>query len=283
MNDNFPKLNPLNSSSIEDAKHFSAIASPFADLVSGETTVMPYCSPGDVQYAEDWKHPHFDYTINHLGFRHEKIITETDLAVFGCSFTFGTGLPIEMLWHTLLANKLNTTVTNYGLAGASVESIIDVALIVSNHTKINKIIFLLPSFSRIQIAKSSPYPKDEGRVNYLSLIPNHVSMLCKAYSIDSDKFFKLMPDEEMYKIMKNKLYLVDYVFKQKNIKTYYSSWDPDTYHFLAKMELQGVILPEWTSTGIENPLEDLARDKMHPGIKHHTQFAEQIVELIKDV
>lgn len=283
MNDNFPKLNSLNSSSIEDVRHFSAITSTFYDLNPGDTTVFPYCSPGDIKYAEDWKYPQFDYVMNHLGFRQDKIPTETDIAVFGCSFTFGSGLPIDMLWHSLLANKLNTTITNYGLAGASVESIIDIALIVSNHTKINKIVFLLPAYSRIQIAKSSPYPRDEGKVNYLSLIPNHVSMLCKAYGIESDDFFKVIPDEEMYKIMKNKLYLVDYVLKQKNIKTYYSSWDPDTYNFLAKMELQGVVLPEWTSTGIENPLEDLARDKMHPGIKHHTQFAEQIEEFIKDV
>lgn len=281
MNDNYPKLNYLNSSSIEDVRHFSAIASPFNYLQPNELTVLPYCSPGDMQHAESWTHPQFDYTMNHLGFRNDKIPTEADLAVFGCSFTFGTGLPIDMLWHTLLANKLNTTATNYGIAGASVETIADVSLIVSNHTKINKAIFLLPSFNRLQIAKTSPYPADEGEVNYLSLIPNHVSMLCKAYKIDSDMIYRTIHDEEMYKIFRNKIYLVDYYFKQKNIKTYYSSWDPETYIFLSKMELEGVVLPDWTSKGMVQATTDLARDKMHPGPVHHIQFVDKIIDYIK--
>lgn len=281
MNDNFPKLNYLNTSSIEEVKHFAAIASPFSNLIPGETTILPFASPGDLQHADSWPHPHFDYVINHLGFRNSEIPTETDLAVFGCSFTFGTGLPIEMLWHTLLAKQLNTSVANYGVAGASIESIIDISLIVSNHTKINKVIFLFPAFNRIQIAKSSPYTMHNGEVNYLSLIPNHVSMLCKAYDIESDKILSIIPDEEMFKIFRNKIYFLDYIFKQKNIKTYYSSWDPATYRFLSKMELQGVILPDWTSKGMVQATTDLARDKLHPGPVHHVQFVDKIIDYIK--
>jgi len=283
MNDNFPKLNYLNSKTIEDVRHFSAVASPVNTLKPGETTVLPYCSPADIRFADTWKLDHFDYVMNHLGFRHEKTPTETDIAAFGCSFTFGTGLPVEMLWHSVLAEKLNMSVTNYGVAGSSIESIIDMSLIISNHTRIKKVVFLLPSFSRIQIAKTSPYRTDEGKVNYLSVIPNHVSMLCNAYEIDSDMIYKVFTDEEMYKTMRNKLYLVDHIFKQKNIQTYYSSWDPETYEFLSNMELEGVVLPAWTSNGIDNYTTDLARDNMHPGPKHHVYFAERIMDYIKNV
>jgi hypothetical protein len=278
MNENFAKLNYLNSSSIEEVKHFSTLTATVSNLSKDELTQFPYFTMGEIKHAEFWPYEQFDYSLNHLGFRNADIPNEVDLAIFGCSFSFGTGLPIEMLWHTLLANKLNTTASNYGMPGASIESVFNVSLIVSNHTKINKAIFLLPAYSRMQVAKTSPY-KDE--VNYLSIIPNHDSELCKAYGVETDMLVKATPDEEMYKTLRDNLYFVEYVFKQRNIKTYYSSWDPDTYLFIKQMNLQGVLLPDWTSNGMEQATTDLARDRLHPGPEHHRQFVNKIIEYIK--
>jgi hypothetical protein len=278
MNENFAKLNYLNTKTIEEVKHFSALTTTTSNLPTEELTTFDYFSPGDIEHASTWEYPQFNYTLNHLGFRNKEIPTKVDLAIFGCSFTFGTGLPLEMLWHTVLANRLNTEAANYGMPGASVQSIVDVALIVSNHTSINRAIFLLPTFSRIQIAKSSP---DMDEVNYLSVIPNHKSALCRAYGIDTDMIVKTIPNEEMFKELRDSLYIVDYIFKQKNIKTYYSSWDPDTYAFLKQMDFQGTLLPDWTSKGMEQATTDLARDKLHPGPIHQTQFVDKIIDYIK--
>lgn len=278
MNIDFAKLNYLNSSSIEQVKHFSALTTLVSNLPKGELTNFPYFSAGDIEHAASWQYDQFDYVINDLGFRNDEIPTQTDLAIFGCSFSFGTGLPVNMLWHTLLANKLNIKASNYGVPGASIESVINISLIISNHTKINKAIFLLPAYSRIQVAKTSPY-KDE--VNYLSIIPNHKSELCMAYGIDTEMLVKSTPDEEMFKTLRDNLYFVDYIFKQRDIKTYYSSWDPDTYKFMKQMNLQGCLLPEWTSNGLHQAETDLARDKLHPGPEHQQQFVDKIFNYIK--
>lgn len=278
MNENFAKLNYLNASSIEDVKHYSTTTSSTRALPIGEITEFPYYSPNDIQYANTWEHEQFDYKINHLGFRNTEIPKETDIAVFGCSFTFGLGLPIDMLWHTLLANRLNSKVANYGIPGASAKTIADIALIISRHTKINKAIFLLPTYSRMQIAKSSPY---DDEVNYLSIIPNHKSELSRIYEIEAELLTKATPDEEMFKVLRDSVYLVDYVFKQRNIKTYFSSWDPETYEFLTLMNLEGVLLPDWTSKGMKQATTDLARDKMHPGPIHQQQFVDKIIDYIK--
>lgn len=278
MNENFAKLNYLNTKTIDDVKHFSTLTTVMSNLPVGELTTFDYFSPGDIQHASTWEHPQFNYILNHLGFRNEEVPSEVDLAIFGCSFTFGTGLPVDMLWHTILANRLNTKASNYGMPGASIKSIVDVAMIISNHTKINKAIFLLPRFSRIQIAKSNPITDE---VNYLSVIPNHKSELCRAYGLDTDMIVKAIPDEEMFKELRDSLYIVDYIFKQKNIQAYYSSWDPDTYQFLTQMNFQGTLLPDWSSTGMEQATTDLARDKLHPGPIHQTQFVDKIIDYIK--
>jgi hypothetical protein len=278
MNENFAKLNLLKSSSIEDVKHYSTTNTSTVGLPVGEITQFLYYSPGDIQYAHTWEYEQFDYMINHLGFRNTEIPKETDIAVFGCSFTFGLGLPIEMIWHTILADRLNTKVANYGVPGASIKTITDLAMIISNHTKINKAIFLLPTYSRMQVAKTSPF---EDEVNYLSIIPNHKSELCKKYEIEAELLVKSTPDEEMFKVLRDSVYLVDHIFKERNIKTYFSSWDPDTYEFLTYMDLQGVLLPDWTSKGMQQATTDLARDKLHPGPVHQQQFVDKIIDYIK--
>jgi hypothetical protein len=47
------------------------------------------------------------------------------------------------------------------------------------------------------------------------------------------------------------------------------------------MNLQGVLLPDWTSNGMEQATTDLARDRLHPGPEHHRQFVNKIIEYIK--
>jgi hypothetical protein len=137
---------------------------------------------------------------------------------------------------------------------------------------------LLPAYTRIQIAKTSPY-KDE--VNYLSVIPNHKSELSRVYGIDTELIIKAIPDEEMFKIARDSLYIVDYIFKQRGIEIYYSSWDAETYNFIREMDLEGTVLPIWTSTSEQQAKSDLARDKSHPGHEHHAQFADMILDYIK--
>jgi hypothetical protein len=277
MNQSFFKFNHINSLSIEDVKHFSATIAVMAELKKDELTRFPYFGKGEFQFASEWTYPQFDYVLNYLGFRNETSPDHIDLAAFGCSFTFGTGLPVDKLWHTLIGNKLNMTSANYGMPGASIKSIIDVALIISNHVNIKKAIFLLPTYNRIQIAKSNP---NIDEINYLSVIPNHKSELCKAYGIEAELLARSIPDEEMVKVMRDSLYLVDYIFKQRGIKAYYTSWDPETYGFISKLELDSIVLPEWTSIDASQASTDLARDKLHPGPKHHAQFVEKIIDYV---
>ena len=76
MNNRFHKLNYLKTSTIEEVKHFSTLTTTMADLPKDELTTFPYFSRGEVEFAGEWQYPHFDYSLNYLGFRNESIPIE---------------------------------------------------------------------------------------------------------------------------------------------------------------------------------------------------------------
>lgn len=277
MIDSFAKLNLLDSSDITDVHHYSKLESKQLGNVGSDIAVYDFYSIDDLKYADQWPHEQFDYRINNHGFRYNETPPAVDIAVFGCSFTFGTGLPAHMLWHNILADSRNETCLNFGIPGASIKSITDVFCIVSKHIKIKKAIFLLPSNSRIQIAKTHP---SEEKVDYLSAIPGHDSKLCAYYNLDTNGLYKYLPDEETMKVAKDQVYLTEYLAKNRGIDLYYSSWDPTTYELLSKMDLKhSTLLPPWW-TPVEL-VEDKARDNYHPGPGHHKYWFNDIKELIK--
>jgi hypothetical protein len=277
MNDSFAKLNVLNSAQLSDVNHYSRLEAKDRVIADVGTTTFQFYSIDELKHMDKWQYDQFDYVVNKHGFRFEETPAETDLAVFGCSFTFGMGLPNEMLWHNILAKEMNTSCLNFGMCGASIKSMIDVFCIVSKHIKIRRAVFLLSSLMRSQIAKKHPL---NGEVDYLSAIPGHDSMLCKSYGIDSANFYKFMHEEEFYKDARNEIYLSEYVAANRGIDVYYGSYNIDTIGLLKSMSFtNGVLLPPWRTPS--DLMLDFARDNMHPGPKHHKYWANEIKPFIK--
>lgn len=266
------KLNLLDSTSIDDVLLYTTVSANLSNLPKDIVSHINYFTIDDMKYADTWHE--FGYDVHHLGFRFTELPKEVDIAVFGCSFTFGVGLPQEMLWHSLLPKKA----LNFGLPGASAKTALDLFLIVSKHIKIKKSIILLPSVDRMQIAKTNPNTND---IAYLSIIAGHRSKLAEHYKVDSDLIYKAVPDEERHKIFVEQTYLSEYVAKHRDIELYYSSWDPVTYQLIKDMTLtHAKVLPEWSSGSRDLINTDLARDKMHPGPQHHQIWADKIKDLL---
>lgn len=273
----FAKFNILNSENIKDVRRYTITSANLSVLPENCITKIDYFSYDDLKFAEKWKGDHFDYRINDLGFRFEEVKQEIDLAVFGCSFTFGVGLPVSMLWHNILSEKLKFSCLNFGVPGSSGLTTLELFLIVSKHIKIKKAIFLLPSHTRLQIAKKHP---DRNNVDYVSVIASYNSSMCELYGIRDVEIFKYLPEDELLKQFRNSVYVAEYVAKNRSIETFYSSWDRDTYEFLKNMSLTGVLLPDWRSESKEQQMNDLARDGKHPGPEHHLMFANKIINLL---
>lgn len=273
-NSNFAKINIVNSKSLDDIKNYSAIG---LDPITTGTT--DFFGTTELMNAHLWEHEHFTYTFNDYGFREDAFPDKTELAAFGCSFTFGSGLPKDKLWHNVLAQRKNCRSLNFGLPGRSIASIVDMFLIVSKHININTAVFLLPSFTRTQLA--TVHPNDKEIINYIDTDVNFKSHITSCYGIDSDIVYRALSNEELYKITRDKIYLLDYIAKHRNIQVYMSSWDEPTYHFLNLLDLENIIIiPRWQSPSMEFAKQDLARDKLHPGMKHHELWADTIKDYI---
>ena len=273
MNPRIAKLNLLNSKSINDVKLFSLTNTMDTGYVTD------YYGHNDIKYAETWPYEHFNYVINDFGFRGDVLPREVDIAAFGCSFTFGTGLAQDMTWHNLLAKELNRTSFNFGLPAKSIQSIVDIFLIVSKHIKMSNAVFLFPSISRLQIAKTSP---DSKKVYYLNTCVDFKSEVNRMIEVSEDAVYRAIPDEEMCKICKNQVYLLEHIAKERNINVYIGCWEYESYCFLKELELEYItLLPPWKSETIEFADSDKARDGTHPGPKHHFKWMNEIKGYIK--
>jgi hypothetical protein len=279
MNDSFAKLNLLDSASLNDVRRYS---SHYPSTDDRDGYVTEYIGRDDIANADKWPYEHFSYHINDYGFREIEYKSnypdEIDFGVFGCSFTFGVGLPEHMLWHNIISKKLNASILNFGMPAASIETIVDTFLIVSKHIKMKRAIFLLPSISRMQIAKKHP---EADLINYINIMPNYNATVAEYFDINEDLIYRAIPEEEIYKICRNKLYLLDHIAQQRGIKLYISAWEQETYDLLKMLNLKSIILPQWISTSLEFAKSDLARDNKHPGPEHHKLFVDRIFNSIK--
>lgn len=275
MNNTFLETNLLDSKNLSEVKNYTIIESRFKGSNTGY--FFDYYNINDEKYSDQWTHGNFGYSMNEYGFRFEEMPKKCELAAFGCSYTFGLGLPTHMLFHQIVAEKLGITCHNFGVAGSSIKTVVDLFLITSKHIQISTAIFLLPSLNRLQIAKLDP---DDHNIKYLTLIPGVESKLAKYFEIDSVGITKYIPDEEVYKSAKEQLYLLDLIGKSRGVKIFCSSWDYKTCEMLQVLKLKHIkLLPNWVT-----PPElqgDVARDKSHPGINHHKFFADRVIDFIK--
>lgn len=275
-------MNFLTSKNINDVKKLT-LCTTRPDLRIANPITVDCFSPREHEHKSTWKFQNFDYSISELGFRGNTLPTEIDIAAFGCSFTFGQGLAEEMTWPNLLATDLNMTVYNFGQPATGVKNIADLFALLTTHVKIKHAIFLLPPYHRLQVAAKN---QRTNSVDIVPILPNYEGSIVGRYTVNSADIYKALPEEELMKIFKDAVYLIDHLSSLKGIRAYYSSWEKDTYKFLAHMKNNLNLLPEWTAraeyTGtVEYLNDDFARDMLHPGPRHHKNWSWKIKDFIK--
>jgi hypothetical protein len=74
-----------------------------------------------------WNNKPIEYKINSLGYRmneFDEIDWSNYMAVFGCSHTFGTGMPLDDLFSTKISKDLKLDIVNASIPGGSNNSIL---------------------------------------------------------------------------------------------------------------------------------------------------------------
>ena len=90
-------INLFDSASLSDVTPYIVTGGAMDGSKIGQCQEFEYASYDDIKHADTWPHPHFGYSINRYGFRTtDTIPNEIDIAAYGCSFTYGLGLPEDM-------------------------------------------------------------------------------------------------------------------------------------------------------------------------------------------
>lgn len=88
----------------------------FADLMRDPEHQAYFSSLG-------WERPGaITYAINSDGFRCAEFSDDPCIMALGCSFTFGTGLPLDTIWPELVGRSLGLRVANLAWGGYSADS-----------------------------------------------------------------------------------------------------------------------------------------------------------------
>lgn len=221
-----------------------------------------------------------DYEINQYGYRTSKmtnnIFKENNIACFGCSNTFGTGLPWEETWPSVL-NKLlgeDWSVKNYGVIAASNDMI---SRLIYNYTISHKpkiICCYLPEVFRMELYKEYSYD---------NFLPYGASDIEKnnLNKWEYYRAYRKIANEEnsIYNFIKNYKF-IEMICNLKNIKLYWGTWSDVI--ILSNINFKNEILNYNNYIGhddIEKYI-DSARDNLHFGKNTHNFIANKFYNKI---
>jgi hypothetical protein len=94
------------------------------------------------------------YVHNSYGYREEEydLTSKSNILCLGCSFTMGVGLKLEHSWPSILKKQFkDSNVYNFGLGGASSDTVVRILANVSSVFNPHAVFILWPSSSRYEL------------------------------------------------------------------------------------------------------------------------------------
>jgi hypothetical protein len=101
-----------------------------------------------------WVDTVIEYTYNSHGFRCEEFDSRPSVLALGCSFTEGTGLPIEQTWPFYLSQMLGLHVWNLGSGGASIDTVFRMLDYYIKRLNVQHVFLLIPPGGRFEFQDS---------------------------------------------------------------------------------------------------------------------------------
>lgn len=214
------------------------------------------------------------YIPNSFGFRDTEILEDVDICYYGCSITYGVGVPLESRYTNLIDNELNYTSNNFAVGGASLEDAAHLFITTSKFVKMKTAFFLLPEYLRTTF----PVQVDTD-YRYFYIFPNYVESISKTSPhYDLAKIYYQQPESVYIEKARNNLEIICNWAKTKNIKLIFASWAFDVYTNL----LDAVNFPD-VKIIRRMELDTKGCDNSHPGEEAHQLFSQNAIEAIKEI
>ncbi len=226
------------------------------------------------------------YTVNSAGFRmYERWGGPNKVACFGCSNTFGQGLMDHETWPYLLQDNLDSTkytAYNYGLCGASADTISRLIFLYTQLHKPHAIICLFPDiFRKEYFTKNTKLP-----VNFCPFMD-------KKY-IPSDKEYQsyiglVNQYDGFFNFIKN-IKFIETICNANNIRFYWHTWSPqlldiDRLTIKTYFNQKNCLIKDDMLYDIElkNNIRDKcfkARDGAHNGEKYNSILSNEFAKML---
>lgn len=215
----------------------------------------------------------FDYYINDIGFRDiYPTCGSRVFGFFGCSMTFGEGLPSEDNFPAVLANKFNMSCLNLGLPGIGAHRVAQVFAAAASVWTIDTALVTLPNWARFH------YVDSQNNVKSIDLPYPTKDKECELVRMSILREFS---DQYMLSASKDAINYIITVAKLKNIKLILTSWDPDVSRMIEYTT--GYSAPHYNlwEPGAPVVSGDHARDRTHPGVNIVNRYIDKITRCVK--
>jgi hypothetical protein len=220
------------------------------------------------------QHAGFTYQHNEWGFRSGAIQRTCDVCFYGCSQTYGEGVPESTRWTDVVAQTHALSFNNFGIKGIGNDSILEVFWATSQHVKMKTAVFMLNGLYRPLVVLGN------GKiVEYHNMTANMDTSVRTQLDLAYYKDTLLrMPDEYFEHINAQAIIKIRQLCKLMGIRAIFSTWHQSHYTNLLKVHARLPIImaprprEEWR---YDTP----ARDKSHLGIESNSALA----SLFKDL
>jgi len=186
------------------------------------------------------------YKFNSLGYRSAEF-GSAKLLYAGCSNTFGTGVPEETIWGTVLANKLNLPYANLSKQGASAQWIVkNIFAYFDEHGHPDILCCLFPDPFRISMASNedllvdvhpSVREKDSKRHAISTVFEAHLGWSLSPkespeYSKKPHRMADVIPADAAVYASTQSILMLDQYCRAMGIKFVWTTWDIGYLNFL---------------------------------------------------
>ena len=226
-----------------------------------------------------------EYRINSLGYRGERTVEEmyNSTGVWGCSYTFGVGVPTKDTYASILADKIETPIHNFGIPGAGIQKITKSFIVNNNFFKFKTAFFVLPSLYRFEYLSLNSYDTPEevlsNKVSTFDLIHNWLPSHNKELARKGIMFYELFDDAFFLAELIKNLELIKQNAEINGTKVYFATWCNVTHSLFVKYNIPDFKIVQFIENNQEltgKPTNDFARDGFHPGLRSHKATAETL-------
>jgi hypothetical protein len=139
--------------------HYNFPYAGTTQLWSGVDSEASFYNPQNQSRLQQlgWIDKPVSYTYNAQGFRSSEFDDRPCGLAFGCSFTEGTGVPVEAAWPSQLSQLLNLHVWNFGVGGAAVDTVFRLMDHYLDQFSPNFVTLLIPPKGRVEILSDQHY------------------------------------------------------------------------------------------------------------------------------